>query len=87
MANKFYCGPYWMPECIQKIMSKHFNASCKIHDMDYASKQYDQNHADRRFLDNMITQCKGRFLLEVLACGYFIAVRIGGKLSWKKDVK
>lgn len=85
MSKKYYCGPYWVPKWGQKILSSQFNASCKIHDMDYESKEFTQQEADIRFLNNCIKQARGRFLVEVWACVYFILIRIGGKLSWDKD--
>jgi len=85
--KKYYCGPYWLPKWAQKILSYKFNASCKVHDLDYASKKFTQQETDIRFLTNMIKQCKGRFFWEVFACILFIAVRIGGKLSWDNAKK
>lgn len=85
MPKKYYCGPYWVPAWGQKLLSTWFNASCKIHDMDYESKKYSQQEADIRFLSNCIKQAEGKFFREVCACIFFILIRIGGKLSWDKD--
>lgn len=82
--RKDYCGPYWLPAFMRRFLSSKFNASCKIHDMDYESDKYTQQDADVRFIRNMIKQCKGRYLWEVVAVIFFLAVRAGGKISWKK---
>ena len=82
---KDYCGPYWLPKFMRRFLSSKFNASCKIHDLDYDTQKFSQQEADIRFITHMIKQCHGRFLWEVLACVFFIFVRIGGKLSWTKS--
>lgn len=85
--RKDYCGPFWMPSFMRRWMSAKFNASCKIHDLDYESQKYTQQEADMRFIRNMIKQCKGQFLWEIFACMYFLAVRAGGKISFDKAKK
>ena len=81
--RKDYCGPYWMPSFMRKWLSSKFNASCKIHDRDY-EKGIPQEKADFRFIQHLYRQSKGRFFWEVVACIFFLMVRAGGKISWKK---
>jgi len=49
-VRKDFCGPYWMPAKIRRLFSSKFNASCKIHDLDYASKKFSRKQSDKRFL-------------------------------------
>jgi len=80
--RKDYCGPNWMPSCIRRIFSNKFNASCKIHDMDYESKEYSRDEADARFQDHMNRQAKHSLKWRFIAFCYYFIVRLGGKLSW-----
>ena len=83
--HKFYCGPWWMPRWLRRILSFKFNASCKVHDLDYASREFSRIEADDRFLLHMIRQAKSSLFWEIYAMSYYILVRILGKLSWDKD--
>jgi hypothetical protein len=87
MDRKDFCGPYWMPSFMRRFLSSKFNASCKIHDLDYESQKFSQREADIRFITHMIKQCDGKFFWEVLAVLYFLSVRIGGKISFNKAKK
>lgn len=80
--SKYYCGSVWIPGWIRRILSIRFNASCKIHDLDYESTRFDREETDTRFLLHMIRQCKGNIFWEIIATFYYIFVRILGKLSW-----
>ena len=82
---KYYCGSWWTPKFIRRILSVKFNASCKIHDLDYKSKKFDREEADTRFLLHMVRKSKKSLIFEVLATIYYIFVRMLGKLSWKVD--
>ena len=80
--RKDYCGPFWMPTFMRKWLSKYFNASCKIHDLDYESKKYNRTQSDIRFLVHMLKQANGAKSLEAIAIAYYVFVRIGGRISW-----
>ncbi len=84
MKRKDYCGPYWMPVYIRKTLSNKFNASCKIHDLDYTTTKYSRDVADARFQDHMNRQAKNSLWWRFLAFVYYVMVRIGGKMSWGK---
>lgn len=83
--RKDYCGPYWMPAKLRKLVSNKFNASCKIHDLDYDSMKYSRKEADYRFLLNMKKQAKNNILFKIVAYAFYLMVRIGGSISWKKE--
>ena len=86
LGRKDYCGPYWMPKCLRRLVSSKFNASCKIHDMDYTSKKYGQKQADKRFRTNVLKQAGNSKMWRVNARIFYLLVRLGGKLSYgKKD--
>ena len=85
--QQYHCGAWWTPKIIRKILSLRFNASCKIHDLDYATTLFDREKADTRFLLHMIRQSKSNILHETTATLYYISVRILGKLSWGNNSK
>jgi len=85
--QKYYCGAWWVPKFIRKILSFKFNASCKIHDLDYISKDITREESDVKFLLNMIRQSNGSAFFEICATFFYIFVRILGKLSWGKHKK
>lgn len=85
MSKEYFCGPFWMPKFIRRIVSCPFNSACELHDLMYESKYVSRHDADYIFLDNMLKIARGRFIVELYACTLFIAVRIGGKISWKKS--
>lgn len=86
----YYCGAWWMPEWLQKILSYRFNASCKIHDLDYEALDEDGKHifskleADARFLSHMIRQASGSFFWEHVAWVYYRTARLFGGPSWQR---
>ena len=80
--EKYYSGATWVPRWLRKIFSTRFNASCKVHDMDYTTTKFTREEADTRFLMHMIRQSKGSIFFECLATFYYIFVRILGKLTW-----
>lgn len=82
--RKDYCGPYWMPSVLRRAVSSKFNASCKIHDMDYESKKFSREEADKRFRKHTLKQAgKSRFW-RIIARIFYGLVRIGGKISYNK---
>lgn len=81
----YYCGAWWTPKFIRRILSVKFNASCKIHDLDYKTVKFSREEADTRFLLHMVRQAKGSILSEVLATVFYIFVRMMGKLSWGEE--
>lgn len=80
--NKYYCGAWWTPKWIRKIISTKFNASCKVHDLDYKTTKFTREEADTRFLLHMIRQAKGSIFWEVIATFFYLFVRMLGKLSY-----
>jgi hypothetical protein len=82
--TKYYCGSWWTPKFIRRFLSIKFNASCKIHDLDYYSKEFEREEADTRFLLHMIRQSSKSFFFEILATFFYLFVRMLGKLSWRK---
>jgi len=82
--RKDYCGPYWMPSFLRKAVSSKFNASCKIHDMDYASRQYSRSEADKRFREHSLRQAGSHKGWRILARIFYLLVRIGGRISYGK---
>ena len=84
--GKYYCGAWWTPEWVRRILSIRFNASCKVHDLDYATTRFSREEADARFLLHTIRQAKSSIFWKVVAIIFYISVRLMGKLSWgKKD--
>ncbi len=77
-----YCGPYWAPKWFRRFLSKKFNASCKVHDLDYSSKGFSRGEADSRFLNHMNRQANSNLCWKLIAFIYYSLVRIGGKFSW-----
>jgi hypothetical protein len=82
MAQKYYCGPRWLPGFAKRILSYKFNASCKVHDSNYESHCFTRIETDIRFLKNMMDQSDGSLFWEMIAMIYFLIVRICGRLSW-----
>jgi len=84
--RKDHCGPYWMPSPLRRLISSKFNASCKIHDMDYESKKYSRSEADLRFRAHTLRQAGDSRFWRVIARLFYGMVRMGGRLSYgKKD--
>lgn len=85
--QQYYCGPNWgwFPELLKRPLSYRFNASCKIHDLDYGSPKYSRFQADIRFLYHMMRQAEGSLFWELVAVLYFLAARVAGWLSWSKS--
>lgn len=80
--NKYHCGSWWTPKFLRKVLSIRFNASCKVHDMDYYTTKFTREEADTRFLLHMVRQAKGSVFWETVATMFYIFVRILGKLSF-----
>ena len=81
---KYYCGPNWenFPGWARRILSYKFNASCRVHDLDYrATSKYTQKEADRRFLRHMLKQAGWNPFWILVAYAYYIATRI---LGWTR---
>lgn len=87
--KKTYCGAYWMPKWLVDFLSSRFNASCKIHDLDYESGKYGQKESDKRFLDHMCKQTKKNNIKcgRIMAYIFYASVRIAGRISWNKAKK
>ena len=76
-----WCGARWMPLWARKIASKRFNASCRLHDLHYASGAVSRREADRRFLEHMLRQSETR-ADRIRARAYYGAVRAFGWLTY-----
>lgn len=89
--RKDYCGAFWMPKWLRIKLSKKFNASCKMHDLDYdAHEKYSQKEADDRFLKSMLRQAnrlENKTMWRCIAKVYYIFVRIGGWYSYSEAKK
>ena len=81
--KKHYCGPYWMPKFMRKWLSGKFNASCRLHDIHYEKMNYSRREADQIFLKNCLAQSNSSGT-DIIAALFFIAVVIGGRLSYGK---
>jgi hypothetical protein len=85
--KKYYCGYDSSPTWIRKLLSIKFNASCRIHDLDYEQNSpFSQEEADQRFFQNMVKQSKGNLFWLFLACIFYKAVLIGGKKTYKNNI-
>ena len=82
--HRYYCGAWWVPRWIRKILSIKFNASCRVHDLDYASGSFTREEVDTRFLLHMIRQSKESVFWEIMATFFYIFVRLLGKFSWRR---
>jgi len=80
--NQYHCGAWWTPKWVRRIISTRFNASCKVHDMDYLTTRFTREESDTRFLLHMIRQSKSSFFWEILATIFYIFVRLLGRLSY-----
>jgi len=80
--NTYYCGAWWTPKLIRRILSIRFNASCKVHDLDYKTTRFTREEADARFLLHMLRQAKGSMFWKMMANLFYFSVRILGKLSY-----
>lgn len=85
MSRKYYCGPCGAPEWLRRILSYKFNASCKVHDLDYGTHRFSRHDSDMRFFGNMIKQANGSLFWEIVAVIYFMTARICGGKHWEDD--
>ena len=85
--RKDYCGPWYMPRFMRRFLSTRFNASCRLHDLDYHKKVMTRKEADDRFLAHMLRQADGKLVGIVSAYVYYAMVRMGGWFSWKNPPK
>lgn len=86
--KNYYCGYEDSPEWIRKFMSSKFNASCKIHDLDYNSdSQYYREKADVRFRDHMLRQAGKNLFWITVAYLYYLAVIWGGNRAFRGKIK
>lgn len=83
--RKDYCGPWWMSQWMREKLSDKFNASCKIHDLDYhATTKFSRDEADSRFKKHMLRQAKDSKRWKITAHIYYLAVRLMGIFSYKR---
>ena len=77
--KNYYCGAYWCPMWVKKILSRSFNESCYMHDMGYRTKCLTRKEVDIRFLKQMLESSGSCYLAIV----YFLFVRALGGFSWR----
>lgn len=90
MTDTAPCGPSWLPTIIRAILfGWFFEASCRRHDQGYArgGSEVDRLYFDTKFLMAMLRDTREghkAFMLFklILAFLYFIAVRLGGWISF-----
>jgi len=82
--RKDYCGPEYFPKFLRRFLSNKFNASCKIHDIDYDKSGFSRKESDKRFLKNMKHQAGSNIMYKMFAYAYYLGVRIGGIFSYKE---
>lgn len=80
----YHCGPYWMPQCLKRILSFRFNYACSIHDIDYREQDKSREECDKEFLMNMLHDSKG-ILGYLFAVIFFYFVRKYGQGSWDRN--
>ena len=73
-----------MPKVFRRIASYRFNASCKIHDLDYASARFTRLESDARFYAHTIRQARDSVFWKSAALVYFVVVRGVGRFFWNK---
>jgi len=78
----YYCGPFWMPVYLRKLLSKDFNRACWHHDQDYNTQPDSRIIIDKRFYDEMIVMTNGDKRLERKAKLYYNLVRFYAWTSW-----
>ena len=74
-----------MPNFARRVFSYKFNASCKIHDLDYASNKFTRLQADTRFFTHMMRQSAGYIFWELIALCYLVITRLIGRMSWHRE--
>jgi len=83
MKDQYYCGPFWLPTFVKKILSAHFNHACSIHDREYGMSIPPRKDVDDRFLENMELERASRKKKHTrLMYAFYYAVRIFGWTSW-----
>ena len=84
MEKVYYCGYESMPKWQRRIFSIKFNASCKVHDLDYKyDTVYTKEEADIRFLKHMLRQADGSLFWEFMALMFYLAVHRKGQKAYK----
>lgn len=86
--KKYYCGPYYFPRKLTKILSVSVNESCKTHDTHYKFKTHPKLLADLIFLFSMLYEsCKNVLkgsLGIIMAPIFFLFALTFGLISWNK---
>lgn len=72
----YYCGLYSWPKWFRKILSKKFNSSCMLHDIQHVSEVVDNKTADLIFLQNTKQQAGKNPFWLLTAYVFYVAVRI-----------
>jgi len=77
--KKYWCGAFWCPLWIKKILSRNFNEACRIHDENYDEQLLTRKEIDYKFFKDMI-ETSDKVHLAYL---YYVAVRLLGWISYK----
>ena len=73
---EYYCGLYKWPKSLRKILSKRFNSSCMLHDIQHISGVIDFKEADLLFLQNAKEQARKNPFWILTAYVFYAGVRI-----------
>jgi hypothetical protein len=91
-TGPYYCGAYYFPEFVRKILSLNFNLACKLHDRLYKYKSFNGKPITRKRADEIFYIYMQRLsgenkVLNFKARIYYYGVKYFGKKSWNKDGK
>lgn len=86
LPAEYYCGPWWMPRILRRLLSVKFNEACRMHDIHYSGGEMSRLEADLEFLVHMMDQSEGSLFWELVALSYFTMARLAGRLSWGRVV-
>lgn len=80
MNKNYYCGAKWFPRWLRKLLSKHFNKSCELHDAKYQVWNNSRANIDKEFYNDMVAESPHK---PKLAKTYYIIVRALGWTRFK----
>lgn len=89
-TGPYYCGAYYFPEFVRKILSLKFNMACKLHDRLYKYKSFNgkpvtRKEADKIFYIYMMRLSGENKLLQMKARIYYYSVVYFGIKSWTES--
>lgn len=88
-TGPYYCGAYYFPKFVSKILSLKFNIACKLHDRLYKYKRFGsrsvtKREADKIFYVYMMRLSGENKVLQLKAKLYYYTVLYFGNKSWRK---